>query len=514
MAHKLVQALQVVSMSLLQGCSHNLSGNGLRGQQGLRGEVRPGSGPVQALCSTMSTWWTTSWSSTTWWTSSSARMLVAAMAMGAMVVLAILVSMVPRRGRGAQRGGGRGVPERRDEEEAQREGSEGSVPVPGEAGGATSEEGTRGRREDRASGSTEERSRSLRGGRHSATPEEEDPSGGLHRKIALMYMTIVEGRFVPREPVTPQGMLTTLKHLLGASRSLDDGYYFTIKDAMDRLDSDEEWRARDLLQVALARCERVHGALPNNEATLSRFLFQRYQKELRAAGYPVQRLRDMVLGPDSPDSTESYTEEHRPFRSDASRSRDSERLEVEGEEDRRVTYRMSSMGSVSAPELWMEIHHFESDDEERSGDTGRGGERNNNGGEEPDGEPGFGDGGEGPDFEPGPFTAMVQMMNREAARVGVPRPGGPRDPVTYPPIQQDEMQGAYPGAGVDLTPYSTYEKVTRMIECYHARLVECEYANEPDRYEEILREIKRLEELQVLADDVRPDEMANLPAGV
>ena len=30
--------------------------------------------------------------------------------------------------------------------------------------------------------------------------------------------------------------------------------------------------------------------------------------------------------------------------------------------------------------------------------------------------------------------------------------GGPREPLTYPPIQQDEMQGAYPGAGVDLTP--------------------------------------------------------------
>ena len=146
---------------------------------------------------------------------------------------------------------------------------------------------------------------------------------------------------------------------------------------------------------------------------------------------------------------------------------------------------MSSVDSVSDQELWRELNH---------------------GGEEPD--------GEGPDFEPGPFTAMVQRLNREETRVGVPRPGGPRDPVTYPPIQQDEMQGAYPGAGVDLTPYSTYEKVTRMIGCYHARLVECEYANEPERYEEILREIPRLEELQVLADDVRPSEMANLPAGV
>ena len=306
-------------------------------------------------------------------------------------------------------------------------------------------------------------------------------------------LIVVEGRFVPREPVTPQGMLTTLKHLLGASRSLDDGYYFIIKDAMDCLDSEREWYARDLLQLALARCERVHGALPNDEATLSRLLFQRYQGELRAGGYPVQRLREMVLGPDSPDSTESYTEEHRPFRSDASRSRDSEWFVVEGEEDRRDRYRMSSMGSVSDPELWMEIHHFESDSGERPGDTDHSGDHNN-GGEEPDGEPGFDDDGEGPDIEPGPFAAIIQRLSREAARTGEPRPGGPRDPLTYPPIQQDEMQGAYPGAGVDLTPYSTFEKVTRMSECYHARLIECEYTNEPERYEEILREIKRLED--------------------
>ena len=76
------------------------------------------------------------------------------------------------------------------------------------------------------------------------------------------------------------------------------------------------------------------------------------------------------------------------------------------------------------------------------------------------------------------------------------------------------MQGVYPGAGVDLTPYSSYERVTRMIECYNARLVECEYHNDPEEYENILREIERLEDLQVLADDVRPNEMANLYPGV
>ena len=154
--------------------------------------------------------------------------------------------------------------------------------------------------------------------------------------------------------------------------------------------------------------ERRHGRLPDVPGDVSRQLLEPYAWELRRCGYPVLRLGEMVYGPEGEPSEDTHqgdegSESHYssytievPFNSNASRSR---------------------------------------------------------GGEEPDGEPGFGDDGEGPDFEPGPFTAMVQRLNREAARVGVPRPGGPRDPVTYPPIQQDEMQGVYPGAGVDLTPY-------------------------------------------------------------
>ena len=166
------------------------------------------------------------------------------------------------------------------------------------------------------------------------------------------------------------------------------------------------------------------------------------------------------------------------------------------------------MGSVSDPELWMQVHHFDSDSGERSGDTDHGLDHNNDA-EEPDGEP-SGDDGEGPDFAPGPWRAIIQRLTREAAHTGRPRPGGPRDPLTYPPIQQDEMQGVYPGARVDLTPYSSYERLTRMIECYNARLVECEYNNNPERCEEILKEIQYLEDIQAGADDIRPSEMANL----
>ena len=528
MAHKLVQALQIVSMSLLQGCSHNLSGKELHGQQGLRGEVRPGSGPVQALCSTMSSWWTTSWTSTTWWTLSSTRMLVADMAMGAMVVLAILVSMVPRRGRGGRqqrgRGGqheGEGYPDRR-----------GRVP----AGEDQTENRPTGSR-DQLHGAEGEHGTSRRSRTTSRERSESraEVIAALHRKVALMFATVVEGNYVPRQPVTPDGVRTTLRHLLAASRALDSGSYVSLREAFNCLDGPHERRARRLLNDMLYAWERRHGRLPDVPGDVSLQLLERYVWELRRCCYPVLRLEEMVYGSEAEPSEDthrgdeaseshysSYTIEG-PFNSNASRSRDSEqcegegrdseRFEVEGEEDRLVRYRMSSMGSVRDPELWREINHVGSDDGERSRDTGHGDDRNN-GGEEPDGEPGFGDDGEGPDFEPGLFTAMVQRLSREAGCVGVPRPGGQRDPVTYPPIQQDEMQGAYPGAGVDLTPYSTYEKVTRMIECYHARLVECEYTNEPERYEEILREIRRLEGLQALADDVRPSEMANLPLGV
>ena len=515
MAHKLVQALQVVSMSLLQGCSSNLSGKALRGEQGLRGD-HLGSGPVQALWSTMSSWWSTSWSSTTswilttWWTSSSTRMLVVAMAISAMVVLATLVGMVPRRGRGAQRGGRRGAAGR----EGQREG-EGY----GDRRGPDGESRATGSRDVPLQADEEDRStrrsRTVSRGRGESRAES---IAALHRKVALMFATVVEGHYVPRQPVTPDGVKTTLKHLLAASRTLDSGEFETLREAFNCLDGPQEQRAKRLLNDMLYAWEGRHGRLPEIPGDLSRQLLERYAWELRQCGYPVLRLEEMVYGPDEETSEDRHREEESesyqssytievPFNSNASRSRDSERFEVEGDEDRRVRYRMSSIDSVSDRQLWREVNHVGGENNEMSRDTSRGGEHNNGNGE-PDGEPGLGEEGEGP------FTALVQRVIREAARVGEPRPGGVRDPVTYPPIQQDEMQGAYPGAGVDLTPYSAHEKITRMIECYSARLVECEYNNNPERYEEILREIRRLEELQVLADDVKPSEVANLPGGV
>jgi len=321
-----------------------------------------------------------------------------------------------------------------------------------------------------------------------------------------MFATLVEGTFVPRETVTYQGMVTTLQHILAACRSLEDGYYLTISDALGWLDTDQELLARDNLNQALRRCEQRYGSLPGDAPTLSRYLLRRYRSTLREAGYPVLRLEEMIEGPSEAASTLSSTEEHhRPFRSDASRSHTSEEFVVETDEDRVIRYRAISLGSASDPDLWMRVNHFESEGEERdeaSVDSGNYAE--------PDSEPSLS--GEGPDFVPEPFLAIIQRLTREAAQQGERRPVGVvREPLTYPPIQEDELQGVvYPGAGVNLAPYSNYERVTRMIECYNARLVECEYHNDPEEYENILREIERLEDLQVLADDVRPNEMANL----
>ena len=115
-----------------------------------------------------------------------------------------------------------------------------------------------------------------------------------------------------------------------------------------------------------------------------------------------------------------------------------------------------SLGSVSDPEVWMRIHHFESEGEERSEATGHsrngqsetseewarneahGDEANVDSGRyaEPDSEPSLS--GEGPDFVPGPFSAIIQRLTREAAQQGERRPEGVvRDPLTYPPIQED-----------------------------------------------------------------------------
>ena len=87
------------------------------------------------------------------------------------------------------------------------------------------------------------------------------PRETLHRRLALMFATVLEGTYTRRETVTPYGVKQTLKHLLGAAQSLDDGYYFVIKDALDYLDGPEEHKAKKLLNDMLKRIEDLHGPL-------------------------------------------------------------------------------------------------------------------------------------------------------------------------------------------------------------------------------------------------------------
>ncbi len=58
-----------------------------------------------------------------------------------------------------------------------------------------------------------------------------------------MFMTVVEFHYVPRGPVTSEGICQAMMPLLAASRCLDDGDYFVIADALSHLGTDPDYRA-------------------------------------------------------------------------------------------------------------------------------------------------------------------------------------------------------------------------------------------------------------------------------
>ena len=143
----------------------------------------------------------------------------------------------------------------------------------------------------------------------------EDVVATLHRRLALMFATVLEGNYTPREAVTPYGVKQTLRHLLGAARSLDDGYYFVIKDALGYCDGPEEYKAKELLNDAVKRVEDRHGPLPEENGDLSRLLLQRYHELLRNIGYPVLRLEEMVYGPTlGPETLQEEANPHTPLK--------------------------------------------------------------------------------------------------------------------------------------------------------------------------------------------------------
>ena len=448
---KLVQAMQVLACSLLQRCS--VAGE-LQQDRALRGEA-----PVQGYGN--GNGYNYGW----YVFYKEYKIYVLVFVLVIFMVLATTCTMYPGRRLGPRRGG------HREEGGA----SSSSRPTGGDQGGddptGRSRTASRDRRED---------------------PSEETVAT-LHKRLALMFMTVVEGSYTPRERVTPYGINQTLKHLLGAARSLDDGFYFVVKDALDYLDGPEERKAVKLLGNMANSVEQAHGPLPTENGDLSKLLLQRYKGVLRDAGYPVLRLEEMVYGPDDNwESESSYTVEQS-FRADASRSRDSS-PDRETESQRLRRYQQSTMAEVSDPEYWQSLHHFESSSTEEwthrealQADNGEGeeGQRGEGGEEETMAEP----------------TPEGEILSEHGGgRFNVFEPEGEpseygrgvRYPRTVPELTDDEVNGVrYPDNGIDLSPFSEYEKVCRMCTCLEMRIEAAVVNNDYEAYGRLSRELGR-----------------------
>ena len=475
MAHKLVQALQVVSMSLLQGCSPNLSGKELQREQGLRGG-RALHAPVQGSGNGYNNGWYVFYKY---------KVYILVFVLVILMVVAAMCTMYPGRRLGPRRGGQR------------------------EEGGASSS--------SRPTGGDQEGDDPTRRSRTGSRDRREDPSEEavvtLHRRLALMFMTVLEGSYTPRERVTPYGINQTLKHLLGAAKSLDDGFYFVVKDALDYLDGPEERKAVKLLGDMVSRVERVHGPLPEENGDMSKMLLRRYREVLRDAGYPVLRLEEMVFGPnDNWESESSYTVEQS-FRADASRSHDSSPDRETGSQRLR-RYQQSTMAEVSDPEYWLSLGHFESSSTEEW--THREALQADNG----DGEEGQGE--EGPRGEGGEEETLAEptpegeaLSEHGGGRFNVFEPEGEpsehgcgvRHPLTVPELTDNEVNGVrYPDHGIDLSPFSDYERVCRMCRCLEMRIEMAVVNNDYETYEMLSRELGQMEGLRLETSDVRPGE--------
>ena len=435
---RIVQALQGLSITLLQGCTLPVTGEELQQGQVLRGgRALRGGAPEQGYG-----WYV-------FYKEYKSYFLVFVLAI--FMVLATTCTMYPGRRLGPRRGGHH------------------------QEGGASSSSRPTGGYGDRGGDDPTRRSRTT--SRDRGQPEE-DVVATLHRRLALMFATVLEGNYTPRETVTPFGIKQTLKHLLGAAQSLDDGYYFVIKEALDYLNSPDEHKAKKPLNDMLKRVEDLHGPLPEENGDISRLLLERYSELLRNIGYPVLRLEEMVygptLGPETPSrgSESSHTIEV-PFNETASRSRDrTTRDSEEGREDSRDSrgggegsqerirrYQNASLSEVSSPEMWQSLHHFESSSTEEW-------TRNHHTREGENSEPGEFGGESEPAVEATPEGESLSEQGEGQFNVFEPEgePSGHgrgvRNPQTYPDLTEEEVSGVqYPGNGIDLSPCSEYERI-------------------------------------------------------
>ena len=465
---RLVQALQGLSVTLLQGCFVSGAGEELQQGRALRGHA-----PEQGLALD--------------YNYVDFKVFVA-VAILFVVTMVALCTMYPGRRLG---------PERR----SRYGGSSSSRPGPG--GDREGDDPTRRSRTT---------SRDRRG------EPDEDVVATLHKRLGLMFMKVVEGNYTPRERVTPYGINQTLKHLLGAAKSLDDGYYFVVKDSLNYLGGPEEHKAVKLLNDMVHRVEQVHGPLPTENGDLSKLLFQRYKEVLQDAGYPVLRLEEMVYGPDDNwESESSYTIEQT-FNENASRSRDdtTEHSGGEGERDSR-----DSRGRGERRRHW----ESSSTEEWTRREALHAGEGEGLRGEEGHGEGLRGEGGEEESMV-GPTTEGESLSEHGGERFNVFEPEGEpserggravpgqavpgravRNPLTYPDLTPEEVSGEqYPGYNVDLTPFSQYERMSRLCQCLEQRIEIAVANNDYETYERWARELSRVEQLQADASDLRPGE--------
>ena len=203
---KLVQAMQVLACTILQGCS---VADELQQDRALRGGA-----PVQGY----------GWNAVF----KEYQIYFLVFVLLICMVLATTCTMSPGRRLGPQRG-----------ERQQQGGASSSSRPTGGYGDRRGEDPTR---------------RSRTTSRDRGQPAE-DVVATLHRRLALMFATVLEGNYTPRETVTPFGIKQTLP---GAARSLDDGYSFVIKDALDYLDGPEEHKAKELPNDVVKRAEKMY----------------------------------------------------------------------------------------------------------------------------------------------------------------------------------------------------------------------------------------------------------------
>ena len=82
-----------------------------------------------------------------------------------------------------------------------------------------------------------------------------------------------------------------------------------------------------------------------------------------------------------------------------------------------------------------------------------------------------------------------------------------RNPLTYPDLTPEEVSGEqYPGYDVDLTPFSQYERMSRLCQCLEQRIEIAVANNDYETYERWTRELSQVEDLQAVASDLRPGE--------